>query len=429
MRDPIIGYAGMTHLGICSAVAAAERGFQVVCFGSETETIAGLRSGKLPISEPDLPEMFRRNASRLHFTAERGEIGRCDVVYVAADVQTDSDGCSDLAAIDELLATVQQQVSGNAVVVVQSQVPPGFTRLRLPSSGQLFYQVETLIFGRAVDRALRPERLIIGCVDPEAELPSAYATFLGRFDCPVLRMQLESAELAKTAINLYLAASVSVTNTLADLCEKIGACWSEIVPSLRLDRRIGEHAYLNPGLGISGGNLERDLVTIRHAAAEAGCEAGVVEAFLANSRYRRDWALRTLHAEVLSRTEKPRIAILGLAYKADTASTKNSPALGLIEALGPFEKRVYDPAVSGVAADYPHTQEAASALDSCDGAHALVIMTPWREFSDLDPGALARSLTGRCVVDPYGVLDRAECVKAGLDYLTLGSLPARATVR
>lgn len=111
-------------------------------------------------------------------------------------------------------------------------------------------------------RALYPERIIIGTDEPQRALPEAYASFLLRFDCPILSMRFESAELCKISINCCLVASVSVANTLAEICEHNGADWSEIAPALKLDKRIGSHAYLSPGLGISGGNLERDLNTV-----------------------------------------------------------------------------------------------------------------------------------------------------------------------
>src|SRR6185437_13120933 len=126
----------------------------------------------------------------------------------------------------------------------------------------LFDQGETLVFGRAVERATEPERFIVGCAAPERPIPAAYGAYLSAYSCPILPMRYESAELSKIAINCCLVASVTVANTLAELSEEIGADWAEIAPALRLDRRIGLHSYLAPGLGISGGNLERDLATV-----------------------------------------------------------------------------------------------------------------------------------------------------------------------
>src|SRR5207237_3090033 len=197
------------------------------------------------------------------------------------------------------------------------------------------YQGETRGFGRAIARGSRPERFIVGCADPSAELPEAFREFLDAFGCPILSMRYESAELAKTSINCSLVASISVANTMAELCEKIGADWSEIVPALKLDKRIGPHAYLSPGLGLAGGNLERDLATVLCLAENTGSNAGVIESFVRSSRHCRDWALRILHEHVLAGRPDAGIGLLGLAYKENTNSTKNSPAMGLLAHLTP----------------------------------------------------------------------------------------------
>ncbi|MBK8065034.1 MAG: hypothetical protein IPK29_14045 [Betaproteobacteria bacterium] len=218
----------------------------------------------------------------------------------------------------------------DAVIVVLSQVPPGFTRGKQREGRILYYQVETLIFGRAVERALLPERYIVGCADPSQPLPAACRTLPDGARLPDPAMRYESAGLAKISINMCLVASVSTANTLAELCEKIGADWSEIVPALKLDRRIGQYSYLAPGLGIAGGNLERDLATVcSFADRDAAPMPALARAWIANSRHRRDWVLRTLYREVLCKHEDPEIAVLGLAYKQDTHSAKNSPVIAL----------------------------------------------------------------------------------------------------
>jgi UDPglucose 6-dehydrogenase len=420
MTQPVIGFAGMTHLGLVSGVSASEKGFPVVCFDPKAARISALQKKELPVSEPQLDHLVVKNAERLKFTAVADDLERCDLIYVAPDVPTDDAGQSDLAPINTLLDKVFTAARDDAVIVVLSQVPPGFTRGKQRPGRILYYQVETLIFGRAVERALDPERYIVGCADPSRPLPPAYKTFLEAHGCPILPMRYESAELAKISINMFLVATVSTVNTLAELCEKIGADWSEIVPALRLDKRIGQHAYLAPGLGIAGGNLERDLATVCRFADQLGTEAGVVRAWIANSRHRRDWALRALHREVLSKVEDPVVAVLGLAYKQDTHSTKNSPSLALISHLHPFRVRLYDPVVPAAEAKHPRAHGASSELDACDGADALVVMTPWKQFAGLDAAKAAKGMRGRTVLDPYAVLDAAKVRAAGLDYRTLG---------
>ncbi len=411
----------MTHLGLVSGVSASEKGFRVVCFDPDAARIAALAQRKLPVSEPQLDELVAKNAGRLKFTADPAALAECDLVYVAPDVPTDDQGGSDLGPINALLEQVLGATRADTVHVILSQVPPGFTRGKQQTGRILYYQVETLIFGRAVERALYPERYIIGCADPAQPLPSAFRAFLEAHGCPLLPMRYESAELAKISINMCLVAMVSTANTLAELCENIGANWSEIVPALKLDRRIGQYAYLAPGLGISGGNLERDLATVCNFADAHGTDAGVVRAWIANSRHRKDWPLRILSREVLTKMDDPVISVLGLAYKQDTHSTKNSPSLALLEHLKPFRVRVYDPVVPASVVSNPRCHGAKTELEACEGADALVVMTPWAQFAKLDPWEIAKRLRGKIVLDPYAVLDVGSCRAAGLVYETLGS--------
>lgn len=420
MTQPVIGFAGMTHLGLVSGVSASEKGFSLVCFDPDAARIAALHKGELPVSEPQLDELVRKNAARLKFTADAADLKSCDVIYVAPDVATDDRGQSDLQTINALLDTVFDAARSDAVIVVLSQVPPGYTRRRQREGRILYYQVETLIFGRAVERALHPERYIVGCADPAVPLPAAFRVFLEAHGCPILPMRYESAELAKISINMCLVASVTTANTLAELCEKIGADWSEIVPALKLDKRIGPHSYLAPGLGIAGGNLERDLATVCNFADEHGTDAGVVRAWIANSRHRRDWPLRVLQQELLPKVSDPVIAVLGLAYKQDTHSTKNSPSLALLDHLKACRVRVYDPVVPASAAAHPRCHGATSELEACLGADALVVMTPWPQFAKIALPEVAKQLRGKLVLDPYALLDAAACRAAGLVYMTLG---------
>ena len=419
----VVGFAGMTHLGLVSSLAAASRGATVVGYAENRELAARLGDGDMPIAEPGLDELFAAVRSRVSFTPDAAELRCCDIVYIAADVPTDDRGNSDLAPIATLIRRVCRHLREDAILIVLCQVPPGFTRaLEVWPHDRLFYQVETLVFGRAVERALEPERFIVGCADPARPLSEPYREFLDRFGCPILTMRYESAELAKISINCCLVASVTVANTLAELCEAIGADWAEITPALRLDRRIGPHAYLTPGLGIAGGNLERDLSTVLDLAARGGTDAGVVSAWLANSRHRRDWCWRVLAEHVLAARPKPRIAVLGLAYKEDTHSTKNSPAMALLEHLeGRAELRVHDPVVAASAA--PFAESAPDPLACAAGADALVLATPWPEYRSLRIADLARVMRGRVLVDPFRLLPGHDAAAAGFAYHALGMPP------
>jgi UDPglucose 6-dehydrogenase len=412
----------MTHLGLNSAVAAADKEFEVVCFDPDPLLVEALNRGQLPVTEPELPELLAKNAERIRFTADVNELASCDLLYVAPDVPTDEQGCSDLERIDTLIRLVDTALPPDAVMVILSQVPPGFTRARMRPGRLLYYQVETLIFGRAMERARFPERFIVGCPEPQQPLPAVLRDFLEAFDCPILPMRYESAELAKISINMCLVASVGVANTMAELCERTGADWSEIVPALKLDRRIGPYSYLSPGLGIAGGNLERDLATVLTLSAQHNTDAGIVSAWLANSRYRKDWTWGVLKGLMPALQPDARITVLGLAYKEDTHSTKNSPALTLLAHLVGQSVVVYDPVVAPADAGIPFLA-AASADDAIQGADVVCIMTPWGEFRKMTPADFARRMRGRCVIDPYRVVDGAAARQAGLRHFTLGVAP------
>jgi UDPglucose 6-dehydrogenase len=420
MTLPVIGFAGLTHLGLVSAVGTASKGFRVVGYDADGARVRDIAAGRLPVVEPGLDDMAKEFGENLSYTDRLAKLTACDIVYIATDVPTNDRGESDLSSIARLIEGVIPALGPQSLLVVLCQVPPGFTR-RLPVPAErLFYQVETLVFGRAVERATQPERYIIGCADPQRPLPTPYQALLGAFGCPLLPMRYESAELAKIAINCCLVASVSVANTLAELSEGIGADWSEIAPALKLDRRIGAYSYLSPGLGIAGGNLERDLATVLRLSEATGSEASVIASFVRNSRHRKDWALRIAHREVLARKRDATFGVLGLAYKENTHSTKNSPSLGLIEHLKAWPIRVYDPVVPASAAPHPSVTATTSPLEAARGADALMIMTPWPQFRELSPADLAKAMAGRIVVDPFRMLDGPAVQAAGLSHFVLG---------
>lgn len=420
---PKIAFVGMTHLGVVSAAGTAAKGFEVLGCDLDAVLVERLKAGTLPVLEPGLDDLLRVNGKRQRFSADFRDLTSCDVVYIAPDVPTDDHGCSDLSGIRATIASVLPHLGPQAVLVVLCQVPPGFTRGLPLDSERLYYQVETLIFGRAVERAMQPERFIVGCADPDAPLPEGYRAVLAAFACPILPMRYESAELAKISINMCLVASIGVANTMAELCERVGADWSEVIPALRLDRRIGPHSYLSPGLGIAGGNLERDLATVIRLAGECETDSGIVQAWLANSRHCRDWALRTARKAVVAKEGDPLIAVWGLAYKENTHSVKNSPSLATIAGLSETRLCLHDPVVSAAVVDHRRVVAAPDAMSALAGADALMILTPWPQYRTVSAADIARAMPGRVVIDPYRVLDPAAARDAGLEYYTLG-MPA-----
>tara|TARA_B100001123_G_scaffold156794_2_gene181521 strand:+ start:10823 stop:12127 length:1305 start_codon:yes stop_codon:yes gene_type:complete len=430
--SPVVGFAGLSHLGIVSSVAAAAKGFKVIAYDSDAVLCQQLRAAQPPVVEPELNDLISRHVERLVFESSASVLESCDLVFLTLDVPVDVDGHSDLTGVRQLFEKIVRHVAPDTTVVLLSQIPPGFTRSLVYSTGaydvspdRLFCQVETLIFGRAVERALHPERFIIGCVSAETTLPDAYAKFLGSFDCPILPMRYESSELAKIAVNMFLVSSVTTTNMLAEVCEVVGAEWAEVIPALRLDARIGSKAYLSPGLGIGGTNLLRDLVTIRGLAAEHNTHAEIVDTWLVDSAYRRDWVYRLLEPELTSRDDGL-VAVWGLAYKVGTGSTKHSPGCALIESLGEVDVRAYDPKVRLGSVAPENMFGASSALEAVKGADVLAVMTPWPEFQVVELETVMDVMRGRLILDPYGVLDGERCSRLGFVYRRVGTPAASA---
>lgn len=425
-RHAVVGFAGMTHLGLVSASVCASKGFLTFCYDADPALIRGLQAGHLHVEEPDLANLVKSNGDRQIFTADPGALSTCDVVYISTDVPTDDQGGSDLAPVRALIDRIVPGLKAGSSLVVLCQVPPGFTRnLRRPQPGPVYYQVETLIFGRAVERAAMPERYIVGCDDPGQPLSPDFAELLGAYDCPILSMRYESAELAKISINFCLVASIGVANTLAELSEKVGADWSEIVPALKLDRRIGQWSYLTPGLGIAGGNLERDLRTVLDLAASHGTDSGIVKAWTANSQHRRAWALERIRASVLDKVDTPTVAVWGLAYKENTHSIKNSPSLFTIERMPGARIVVHDPVVPVEAVRHLHVEAARDPLVAVVGADALMILTPWPLYREVAVPEIVGAMRGKVIIDPFAVLDGKQVATAGVEYHTLGRSVSR----
>lgn len=419
---PVIGFAGMTHLGIISSISAASKGYQIIGFQDDKKLVDELNNAILPIEEPQLDELFKKHKEQLTFTVDTSLLSKCDIVYVSVDIPTNDKGISDLNPINNIIEQIKPSLNSSAILVILSQVPPGFTRHIDFDSKRLIYQVETLIFGRAVERGLYPERYIIGCANPQLPLPVNFENYLKTYNCTILPMRYESAELAKISINVCLVASVSAANTMAEICEKIGAKWSEIIPALKLDRRIGEYSYIQPGLGISGGNLERDLNTVLELSKKNKTDGGVVVSWVHNSNYRKNWPFKVLNEVLLKENPNATIGVLGLAYKENTHSIKNSPAIILINNLNNCRVTAFDPIVKTAAAG-EDIISANKAIDVATNADALVIMTAWPEFKELSVHEIAQRMKGRIVIDPYQMLDYEQVKLAGLNYYTLGATP------
>lgn len=423
------GFLGLSHLGIVTGIGWASFGRPVLGVDPDAPTADRLNRGDLPVREPGLPELLDRSHAWISFSSDLARLAECPLVVVSRDVPTDEENTSDLGPILELIDLAIPHLRPGVVLVVMCQVPPGFTRKLRERIGarrpdlelQLLYWVETLIFGDAVRRTLEPERFMVGCADPSQTLPPVFREGLERYGCPILPMRYESAELTKTAINLYLVGSVTYANMLSDLCEAIGADWSEMMPALRLDKRIGPAAYIRPGLGVAGGNLERDLVTLRALFRANDVAAPYLDALIESNDRRFEWVHRKLREVLFSQLVMPRIGIWGLTYKKDTRSTRNSPSLRLIAELeGRAELRAWDPAIRAgeidVAAEILPARD-----DVLDQSDCLAIMADWDEFARADFTAIRSRMRRPLVIDCVGILQTRRPEMEGIQYLAPGA--------
>lgn len=421
-----IGVVGLSHLGAVASACLASTGLDVTAVDTDATLVAAMAAGQPPIHEPGLADLLA--ARRPAFTTDYAALAGCALVIIAADTVTDDDNRADLSALEAHVERALPFLPRDGAVALMSQVPVGYTRelaarlrARRPElEPRLYYWVETLVIGEALARYLEPERIIIGGQSDRPGPDRALDALLSRFRCPVFRMNYESAELVKAAINFYLATSLTFANTLADLCEVTGASIRAMLPALRTDRRIGPHAYIRPGLGIGGGNLERDLVHLRTLVDKHALDGALPRLILEASATRYGWLLQALDRHVLSRGSWPRLAVWGLAYKRNTRSTKNSVGVRLVHDLAARATLVvYDPQAA-----LPATPDgvlvAKSPLQAAAGADGLTILTDWEEFRAVDAPALLAALGRPVVVDAAAVLDPEGARAAGLTYVAIG---------
>ena len=306
-------------------------------------------------------------------------------------------------------------------MVVLSQVKPGFMRMINFDHNRLYYQVETLIFGKAIERAIKPERLIIGCKNSGSKIDNLYSKYLNKFNCPIIKMNYESAELAKISINLLLSSTVNTTNLLAEASEKINADWNKIIPALRLDKRIGRYAYVKPGLGISGGNLERDIRTIIDVNKKYKINSDYFRSILIYSAKRKNWVWEKLKKLGIEKFKKLNIAILGVAYKEDTDSIKNSPSIDLIKKLVKRHSvTAYDPSVPNNV-KLKNFKRVSSVMKAVNRSDIVIFMTAWPEFRNINVNEIRKKMKGKVIIDPFNILNFKKFPKLNKNYYSLGT--------
>lgn len=424
----VTGFVGLTHLGIVSSICWASKFPPAIAVDPDPELIGKLTSGELPIEEPKLTDLFNKNRNNISFTTDFSLLSGCGTVFITQDIKTDEDNRSNYESFYDLVERTVPYLSGGNRIVVMSQVSVGtchelkkYIMERRPGFDfELIYMVETLIIGNAVERFLRPERIVIGT--ESGTLHNKHNLFKARLDefgTPLVIMKYESAELTKLAINFYLFNSVTYANTIADLCEAYGADMNEIIPALRLDKRIGFNAYIRPGLGVTGGNLERDMMSLMQLEKNKTLNSDLIAVLINLNKTRYMWVEKKLQTYLFPNFKKPKICIWGLAYKRDTASLKNSISLKIIDELSDRATfSAYDPLVKSIGNYTVDIRR--DRYDAARGAHCLIVTIDPDEFKALDAGKLKKLMRYPLIIDCVNLYSARAEELVDFKYIAVG---------
>ena len=432
---PNICMVGTGYVGLVSGACLADFGNRVICVDIDTRRIAEIGKGNMPIYEPGLKELVARNheAGRLQFTTDLvGAVRDSLVVFSAVGTPTGEDGSADLAAVEQVARDVAAAMQRYTVFVQKSTVPVGTSErvgniIRENLKGEiLFDQVsnpEFLREGSAIEDFMRPNRVVIGVESDRArETMREIYRPLYLLETPIVFTSIRTAELIKYASNAFLAVKISFINEIADLCEKTGANVSEVAKGLGLDRRIGSK-FLHAGVGYGGSCLPKDVTAILHTAGDAGSPLRIVGAAREVNDERVPRLLGKLEA-LLPDLPGKRIAILGLSFKPNTDDLREAPALRLIDILLERGARIaaYDPiAMDNARALYGGRVEFFDdAYSALKGADALVLMTEWNEFRQLDLEKIRALLARPVVVDCRNIYKPAVMKQLGFEYDSFG---------
>lgn len=422
---------GAGYVGLVTAAVLADLGNEVICLDTDEKKIAVLRRGVMPIFEPGLEEMVKRNCAdgRLSFTTDYAQaIPGAEIVFLAVSTPPLPDGQADLSFLSAAVESTARHLEGETLVVVKSTVPVGCGDLvrklleqHAPRSAR--YEVasnpEFLREGSAISDSLRPDRIVIGCGCQEGamKLVELYAPL----ERPMLLMDVKSAELVKHASNSFLATRISFINGIADLCERSGADIQQVIKGLGADARIG-HAFLSPGLGYGGSCFPKDTEALASTCAALGCRFELLEAVIAANR-RRVPAFVSRLERVLGPLHGQTLAVLGLAFKPNTDDLRESKAMELVRALlaAGATVRAYDPvAMEGARRVLPEAIYCENPYLAAEGAAALVIATEWNEFKQLNLERIRAALRQPLIFDSRNLYAPEKMRALGFRYLTVG---------
>ncbi len=425
---------GTGYVGLVTGTCLADFGNQVVCVDTDASKIEMLKNGKLPFYEFSLLELVQRNVNegRLSFSTDvAGTMRKSRVIFSGVGTPSDAQGRADLSQIFAVAKTVAENLNSYKVIVQKSTVPVGTgARVRAIIEKNLKKKVafdvasnpEFLREGSAVEDFMRPDRVVIGTSSDKAtKILSEIYRPLYLNETPMVKTNVETAELIKYAANAFLATKISYINEMALLCERVGADIKVVAKGMGLDRRVGPK-FLHAGAGYGGSCFPKDTRAIASFSKDAGFRFSIIEsAISANRNQRREMVDRAL--KLLGKPKGKRVAVLGLSFKPETDDIRESFALSLIPKL---EKEgvsisVFDPvAMEPAKKVLRHARFCESAYETAKGADLIVIATEWNEFRMLDMRKLLKLMRKPCLLDCRNIYDPYEMEKIGFNYGGVG---------
>ena len=421
---------GTGYVGLVQGVCLAELGNNVTCVDIDRAKVEKLKRGISPIYEPGIEELIAKNlkAKRLAFTTKLSSaIAGAEIIFIAVGTPPSEDGSADLKYVLAAASDIGKNLKKYAVIVNKSTVPIGTGQL-IKKTIAKFYKnkfdvvsnPEFLREGSALDDFMKPDRVVIG--DSRSKAAKKVAKLYEVLGAPILITDLETAEMIKYASNSYLATQISFINSLANICESVGANVDGVARGMKLDGRIGPRAFLGAGIGYGGSCFPKDVQALINIAKENKIRFSVLEEVEAvNKEQRQKFILKIQKA--LGPLRGKEIAVWGLAFKPKTDDVRDAPAITIIENLINLGARVtaFDPvAEENVRKILPAVRFSNDALDVCRGADVLAICTEWDEFRQIDLARVKKALRRPIIIDGRNIYDPATTRKLGFKYYSIG---------
>ena len=430
-----IAVIGTGYVGLVGGAGLADFGNQVVCVDRIKEKIERLRRGEIPFYEPGLSEVVERNVreGRLSFTTDFARaVADNDVIFCAVGTPEGEEGRVDLSQVDSVALDIGKNMTGYRVIVQKSTVPVGTAkRLRRiveenqdePVEFDVVSNPEFLREGSAVEDFMHPDRVVVGADSERAMevMRGIYAPlYLNR--TPIVETAPESAELIKYASNAFLATKISFINEIANICENVGADVQVVAYAMGLDKRIGPK-FLHAGAGYGGSCFPKDTKALVHIAEEAGAAARIVGAAVGVNQEQKERMVAKVIEAVGGDVSGRTVGLLGLAFKPNTDDMRYAASIVLAEGLSArgAAVRAFDPVAMDNARELmPFIDYVADAYAVAEGADALVIVTEWNEFRQLDFDRLKKAMRSPVIVDCRNVYEPTDIESLGFSYVGVG---------